>query len=622
MSEVNQASAEQARLATWQKIALGGIGCALAGAGAALPLAATHTITESVVHDDAGPIPTDISLAPGHSEIDFGIAGKLYNQDLTAHGLGMDVKITGPPSLLSTIASGKSPQVNTTVKQYADFYGNPRQVKTGYQDALNRELRSNFWSRELELGLPLMAGFGIVALASYKKLETRQARVITYGAIGSALLATYGLGALNYHDWHDRDRLVETAPAYSLSNFAGTKLAKTYADNPLLAAIINNGKRIYDQEVQRETTANQEFIETAEANIDSQLDNISLPASGETMFLATSDIHENNDMIAVMRYFVQQLNEKAGRRVIAFVSDNGDNAYGEATAKDAIAAESKIGDGAPFYSINGNHDTDITIQQKKAAGIHVIQGKVAKAPSGITILGDNDPMLTKVNALFGLGGNVSRGDDDESEVTAGEKLAKLAESEQPTILSMHESHEAAPIVGIEDSPSSTILKQRYDKWFATTTDTTGQTPDEVPDLPAALVDWGHWHRAWTPQHRLWRVVNNSNGSWTLVIELGTAGGAEGTGRLTSFSTPWTPPINLAAMNLITINDNSKLVTKLQELTTSPRGEFTVGQAIAIGSPNGQPYTTTSAAQGSALKGHDAKPKHRKAIGKTKQKSRR
>jgi hypothetical protein len=77
------------------------------------------------------------------------------------------------------------------------------------------------------------------------------------------------------------------------------------------------------------------------------------------------------------------------------------------------------------------------------------------------------------------------------------------------------------------------------------------------------------------------------------MELGTAGGASPHLSLSHFSTPQTIPGKEASAAIMIVNDRSHLVTAVQEITTSRSGEVGAGPRHPIGSPNGQPYDTTS-----------------------------
>jgi hypothetical protein len=104
----------------------------------------------------------------------------------------------------------------------------------------------------------------------------------------------------------------------------------------------------------------------------------------------------------------------------------------------------------------------------------------------------------------------------------------------------------------------------------------------VPNIPASAVLHGHWHRPFN-----YRVVWNDDGSWTVVAELGTAGGAIGEMSLTNLSTPLTTPGKQASAVFFTVNNKDQLVQKIQEFKTDTTGVASFEPADSIGSPDGQ-----------------------------------
>lgn len=595
-----------------QKVVLGATACGLAGAVAAAPWAASNAITDSEV-EDKGPIPTNISLAPGSSKLDLGPAGSLYNREFEAHGLGVDVELTDPPAFLSSIASGESGDLNLTssIERLASFYGDPAAVQEGYTSAIKQEVMQQFWQRELYAGLALTAMFGLGALALGGRKEGGERepkqKVAAAGLVGVVALAPSALGLANYYEWQDEQALPDKT--YQINSFEGTKLEGSVASNPLLAGLVNRGRYIYQEQLDNMEQANQEFLEQAYATIDRLIDSgeIDIPESDETMILALSDMHANRDMIKVWNYFVEQINKKHGEGTIALVTMNGDSSYGSVAAKDAIEAEAGIADGEETVSVNGNHGTHITDQQKLAAGMIVLKGESVTV-DGLEILGDDDPQVTVLKSLLGLSSDIPRYDKGLTQQEAGRRLNQTAEATDPDMVMAHEGYMIGPVVGLEN-PS----RQAFDKWFDAPRNLSGNRVDKVPDIAASLVTYGHWHRLSVPGHKLYRVVSNSDGTWSVVAEMGTAGGADSSLMLTSVSTPWTPPTETASGKLFTFNQQSGLVTGLQQIKFAPSGKADVDPAVHIGSPDGLPYPTEEAEAGKGQSstqpdGNEAKPK--------------
>jgi hypothetical protein len=84
------------------------------------------------------------------------------------------------------------------------------------------------------------------------------------------------------------------------------------------------------------------------------------------------------------------------------------------------------------------------------------------------------------------------------------------------------------------------------------------------------------------------VVWNSDGTWTLVMELNTSGGAIASPTLNHFSTPWSPPQQTASFPVVFLNADSGLVTGYQIYTFGTDGKVTVEPRVEVGSPIHRP----------------------------------
>jgi hypothetical protein len=89
--------------------------------------------------------------------------------------------------------------------------------------------------------------------------------------------------------------------------------------------------------------------------------------------------------------------------------------------------------------------------------------------------------------------------------------------------------------------------------------------------------YGHWHRSVEP-----RVVWNSDGSWTLVMELDTSGGAVASPTIGHFSTPWTPPQQEASFPVLFLDRDTGLVTGYQLYSFATDGTVTVHPRVEVG----------------------------------------
>jgi hypothetical protein len=98
-------------------------------------------------------------------------------------------------------------------------------------------------------------------------------------------------------------------------------------------------------------------------------------------------------------------------------------------------------------------------------------------------------------------------------------------------------------------------------------------------LPVGAVFYGHWHRSFEP-----RVVWNSDGTWTLVMELDTSGCAVDTPTLNHFSTPRSRHQQEASFPVVFWDRGSGLVTGYQLYRFETDGTATVEPRVDVGDP--------------------------------------
>lgn len=575
-------------------------GCLIGGAVAAAPFALVFGIETAQVHDDLAAIPTTVSAAPGHSQVDFGPAGSFYNPDLTAAGIGLRIEVSNPPDILGDLSALGGENLRSVVQPYVGLYQAPEAAARGYQRALAEDIENR--TIRAEIGAGAVLGLAGLAFGALLPAERRRRGTI---AVFVGLSVLTGAGAAAWHlDWVDRNAM--PSATYPVPGLRGTHFAGTVASNDLLATATQRLAPLVQREVDREQQANAQFLSAAYGSLDRELrrGRFAAPAEGQTTAMVFADLHSSHDMISVYQYLVQRIDETAGPGTIAFGAFAGDSTYGSAAEQDAVDEMGRIIGEGPTYAVLGNHDGTITEKQLHHAKVTVLRGKTTHVPglaSDLSVLGDDDPTLTRVKALFGLGDNVSRNGDGLTEAAAGEKILQTATETHPSLITVHEAYEAAPILGLDQvSPAS------MRDWFRIDRTKTGPHVDEVPDIPAAAVVYGHWHRKLAH-----RVVWNSDGSWTLVLELGTAGGAIGNGTPTRFSTPWTVPGQDASAVLLTYDDATGKVVRLQEVHTDTDGTVTLRRPIEIGDPTWEPPVTAAPATPAASPSGEAAADHRR-----------
>ncbi|HZA71704.1 MAG TPA: hypothetical protein VE476_02220, partial [Propionibacteriaceae bacterium] len=98
----------------------------------------------------------------------------------------------------------------------------------------------------------------------------------------------------------------------------------------------------------------------------------------------------------------------------------------------------------------------------------------------------------------------------------------------------------------------------------------------APDLPARLVLWGHFHSEEGPT-----VVGHADGSWTVGIRQGTAGGVRQP-IATSFSTPFSPPLISADVYFYFLDTATGLVTAVQPVRFRPDATVVIEDRTVTG----------------------------------------
>ncbi len=96
------------------------------------------------------------------------------------------------------------------------------------------------------------------------------------------------------------------------------------------------------------------------------------------------------------------------------------------------------------------------------------------------------------------------------------------------------------------------------------------------DPPARLVLWGHFHQQAGPT-----VVTHADGSWTVGMQEGTAGGVREP-TITSFSTPFSTPLKSADVYFYFRDDATGLVTGVQPVHFTPDADVVIEDRITTG----------------------------------------
>ena len=539
-----------------------------------LPLAVADGITRTEVHDTIGVLPTTFTVATGgHSELRLGIAGTVY-LPVSRGPFGLVAAVDGPvetdadPSASGDLASFVSPQL---LALYAGIFHDPGAAVRGYVDVVRHELVHR--TLLTELWLTLLVGTTVLLVGRVLPVRSglSHPRLRVVALVVGALVTTCALGAAEV----SRARPPTPADTFPLTALDGTAAAGATTNSPVLRLLLGGAVPKVQTLVRRQERDAQAFRDTATGQLLEQRPLMTGPRDGETAVLMQSDMHCNQVMIRLQREVRRQLEGLYGAGVPALMAITGDlTTNGTAAENSCIDEEDAIAGEAPVAAVTGNHESELSAQHMAAAGMEVLDGEVREV-GGVRVLGAGDPERSE---LFGA----SRLRGSESQEEVGTRLRATAERKRPDLVLVHEAYAAQAFLGVEDITS--FLESRGSP--------TEPGEDGVADVPASAVFYGHWHRQIEP-----RVVWNDDGTWTLVMELDTSGGAIDTPTLGHFSTPWTSPQQEASFPVVFLDRASGLVTGYQLYSFSTQGEVTVRPRVDVGvRPPGAPTVVPSLPQ--------------------------
>ena len=87
---------------------------------------------------------------------------------------------------------------------------------------------------------------------------------------------------------------------------------------------------------------------------------------------------------------------------------------------------------------------------------------------------------------------------------------------------------------------------------------------------------------------LWNTEDEDEVTWTVVTQLGTAGGVEEAPTFNRFSTPFSAPLKTVSVQLQYLNPDTGLQTGLVPIGIATDGTATIGDRVDVGLPGGLP----------------------------------
>jgi len=527
------------------------------------PLAVAYSVDRARLHETAGITPVTLRVTTtGHSELRLGLPGTIY-LPRSRGPLGVVATVDGPgipDGSNGDLASYVTPHM---LALYTGLFHDPTRAVATYVDLLEKELLHEWLLAETRLGLVTGTTLLVLLLVlpGLRRPSPEGGRGRPLAAVATLLAASLLLAG--WQLWPSDAAAADTG-AYEIPGLEGTPARGATTDSALLEVLLGGALPKVETLVDRQERQVRHYRQVADASLASQESRVAGPRPGEVAVLMESDMHCNTTMIRMQRRVVDVLRERFGADVPALMAVTGDlTTNGTAAEDNCIRSEAAIPSPAPVAAVTGNHESDTSELQMRQAGMHVLD-EATQEVGGVRLLGDGDPERTQ---LFGA--TVLRGEETEEQV--GARLRERALDEQPQLVLVHEAYAAQAFVGVEDMRG--FLDDRGSR--------TRPYDDGVRDLPASAVLYGHWHRQVAP-----RVVWNSDGTWTLVMELDTSGGAIATPTLGHFSTPWSTPQQEASFPVLFLDRRSGLVTGYQLYRFHTDGTVQVRQRVEVGAPGG------------------------------------
>jgi predicted phosphodiesterase len=501
----------------------------LAAALAAAPLAAAWGIGHARVEDYFGPHRAQFaSNYSGELQLDLGPIGKAFLPSPIAP-IGVVVTVRGVGPAAESLGSLFSEE---TLSAYTSWYTDPRGVAQGIAERLRQRAVVEGLQAEVVL-LLVFVGFRIrhrlLADSLARRLTTRRALVVYACAL--ALVVGSALAPNP-----------QPGPRIPVAVAAGdSRFARLTVDSVLLADVLDRGIKGIILLAERQQQAVEDYLNAAAISLAGQLDALPEPRDGEMMLLGFSDLHCN-------RATTELITRLALVTEPALVLSSGDDTVnGTAAERGCVTREAAIAGRTPFAVATGNHDSDLTERQMTTDGMTVLDGSPVEV-AGLTVLGDDDP---EHNIPF----SVERiRDRAETEEEMGRRLVDVARSRRTDVIMVHQPAAASVIMA-------------------------------AADPPARLVLWGHFHSESGPT-----VVRHADGSWTVGIRQGTAGGVRQP-TFTSFSTPFSPPLISADVYFYFRDIATGLITAVQPVRFRPDGRVVIADRVVTGDPNQLPAET-------------------------------
>ena len=551
------------RLRRGARLVLAWLGCVLVAAVLSLPWAAERAVERASFEDRLGTLPVKVGLAHnGYTTLDTGLLGKIYWRHTAVGGFGAVLRSTGPPLADGTLASYVSPAF---VRANTSFVDEPDRVAAVY----GAELRSQVITTAVELALIGGVAGGSVLAMGWSLIRNRSRRaklaiatvVVVAGAAASVVVAV-----VEFRSWEGNERIAQAYPLPARPDLSFSSPQAREIAEQIQPFIEKNTARFRERAERYESAAQASLREELRARAQTLE-----PREGEVIVVAEADPQGSLVGTDVRRDLYAVLAEELPDDAVVLRTIAGDiTSNGTVAEADFVEAEAAVTPSVPVVAAKGDHDTDVTVDQLLDAGVSVPDTEVVEV-AGLRVASARDPAF---KALFG-GLVVNESGVTEAELGAALREEVDAADDDPSAfyVVLHQPRAVAGYLGLDDIERAG-------------TSLTTPVEDGIPDLPSGIVTYGHLHDPAGP----W-VVWNTDGdqiTWTVVTQLGTAGGVEENPTFNRFSTPFSAPLKALDVQLQYVNPETGLQTGLAPITFAPDGSATIGERIDVGLPGGLP----------------------------------
>lgn len=550
--------------------------CVLAAGLVATPVVLVRAVEGVRFRDTLGTFPVEVGLChDGRSTLDTGILGKVFWNHTGALGFGAYARATGPPEAGGTLASYVDPsffQANVA------FIRHPNSVVAAYSEQMGDSLRAELVRGELAAAL--VGGVALFLLVPRRRLRGMPR---SHAIVASVLLVDLALGLSAF-------AAVKMFDGWSCSRaqgevYAARGIANPTFSSPQMSEVVSQIKPFIDKNTQRIDAAANQYEATATTTIGDDVRRQAAalaPRPGEAIVLGEADTQGSYVGVHVRRRLYADLIGALGKDAVVLRTIAGDvTSNGTVAESSYVKAEATVAPDVPAVAVGGDHDSLTTWKQLSSAGFTVPDFATEKV-GGLTVSGAND---REHKTLFG--GEVTN-PTGVTEEQLGQRLRDEV-GDRTGIVVMHQPSAIVAYLGLD---SLSTLRDRPQTRAQLTT----PYDDGIPDLPPGIVEYGHLHQAEGP----WVVWNTDHGeiTWTVVDQLGTAGGVENAPTFSRFSTPFSAPLKPIMVRLQYVNVKTGLQTGYATVECDLQGRCTISARVDVGLPGGKPGAVTSQGAGS------------------------